>query len=140
MVIVKTLFVDSCCENVMNTKNTTSKKIKEVEAGDYVILCKGGVTSGYYLRKVKRVTKTLVEIQEGRFRKSSGRIYGAGIWDIDCIYQVTDELLKRANETKKIDERRIKYKMVFNANSDVLDLLSDEDLDLVYQIILKSYK
>lgn len=66
--------------------------LKNIKAGDTVILESGGYYGGASVEKVERLTKTQIVLKSGgKFRRDSGNMVGGDAWSRSQIREPTED-------------------------------------------------
>jgi hypothetical protein len=107
--------------------------LKELKAGDKVIINHGGYGGSKEVALVKRTTKTLIIVAspngkyEYRFRKSDGFVPGGDIWNHLNIVMHTGELEREININKKRQKIATELKNTnwYNQPLEVLEWVKD---------------
>lgn len=105
--------------------------LDDVKVGDKVIYSNGW---GDDIVTVTKVTKTQIHTGYSRYRKSDGRMVNADTWSRAKIRPYDEETVK------KIERRNKQDKMVTTLRNYPYHDLSFEDLETVYNILMKAKK
>ena len=107
-------------------------ELENLNVGDEVILENPIFKSETTIKKVVRITKTLIILSDGlRFRKDNGKAYGDSGYFVYSIHVATPEEIEKI-KAKQIARKQIEEIFWFNWSC-----LSDEDREKVYEIISK---
>ena len=115
--------------------------LKELKAGDKVIINHGGYGGSKEVALVKRTTKTLIIVAssngkyEYRFRKSDGFSPGGGVWNLRHLVMHTDGLEREININKKRQKIATElkntnwYKQALEVLESVKDIVTKPQVD-----------
>lgn len=77
--------------------------LKELKAGDKVIVVTGGFNARRTVEIVEKATATQIVLPRGaRYRKSDGDLIGRNRWHQNRLEQATPEAVVAANEAKRV--------------------------------------
>lgn len=100
--------------------------LENLKAGDSVILHR---TYDAVIARVVRTTKTQIEVNGHKYRKSDGRMVGGSGWSTSCIQPYTEE---KANEIARTQKHNNMRRYIVNYE---WKYLSDEKLEQIYNIL-----
>lgn len=78
-------------------------ELENLKVGDLVVVS-GSFTSGDELRKIERVTKSQIVVNNRHFWKKDGRLVGRVEWCYGIIKPVTEKDIEHINKAKQKDE------------------------------------